>query len=64
VDPYWVVNMQAGYTWENLRVFAFVKNLLDDESLTMIHTDGATEADDSANVLHPRMWGVGAKVTF
>jgi hypothetical protein len=56
--------MQAGYTWENLRVFAFVKNLFDDESLTMIHTDGATEADDSATVVHPRMWGVGAKVTF
>lgn len=64
VDPYWVVNMQAGYTYENVRLFAFVKNVFDDESITMLHTDGATEADDSANIVHPRVWGVGLKVTF
>lgn len=63
IDPYVVVNAQAGFTWGNARVFAFVNNLFDAGKPIAVFTSGAP-ATDIANVLRPRWYGIGAQVMF
>lgn len=64
VDPYVVVNAQAGYRWnENLRGFAFVTNIFDSGDELLLEP-GATLADDAASILRPRTFGVGLQVNF
>ena len=66
IDDYWVVNAQAGYVWgddRNVRVFGFVNNLLDADDITTLEA-GATPADDTAGILAPRSFGVGAEIYF
>ena len=66
IDSFWVVNTQLGYGWgedRNVRLFGFINNLLDADDPTLIEA-GATSADDSANVVHPRTFGVGLEVYF
>ncbi len=64
VDPYVVVNAQAGYRWnENLRGFAFVTNIFDSSDELLLEP-GATPADDVASILRPRTFGVGLQVNF
>lgn len=66
IDSFWVVNTQLGYAWgedRNVRLFGFINNLLDADDPTLIEA-GATSADDSANVVHPRTFGVGLEVYF
>ncbi len=58
VDPYWVANAQAGYSFQSVRVFGFVNNVFDNRDALQIYTD------DSANILRPRTVGVGIDVTF
>ena len=62
-DPYVVVNAQIGYTWRNARFFAFVNNLFDSGKSVAVFTSGAP-ATDTAHLLRPRWFGVGAQVTF
>jgi outer membrane receptor protein involved in Fe transport len=63
-DPYLVVNAQAGFTWNNTRVFAFVNNLFDSGKATAIYNYGGPPSSDSAYILRPRYYGLGAQVTF
>lgn len=64
VDPYVVVNAQAGYRLnDNLRGFAFVTNLFDSSDEVLLEP-GATRADDVASILRPRSFGVGLQVNF
>lgn len=59
VDPYWVANLQAGYqVVENARVFGFVNNVFDSRDATHITTT------PSADILRPRVIGVGVDVKF
>lgn len=64
VDPYWVWNAQAGFTHENVRVFAFVRNILDSANVTVLSFIAADPANDSAQVVHPRTWGAGVTISF
>ncbi|TXL72998.1 TonB-dependent receptor [Vineibacter terrae] len=61
VDPYVVVNAQAGFTYGNARVFAFVNNLFDSGKPVAVWPFGAVE---EANILRPRWFGVGVQATF
>ena len=64
IDPYVVVNAQAGYRWnENLRGFAFVTNIFDSSDELLLEP-GATLANDAASILRPRTFGVGLQVNF
>jgi iron complex outermembrane receptor protein len=66
IDPFWVLNAQAGYVFgadENVRIFGFVNNLLDADDPTLIE-EGATSADDALYILHPRSFGVGVEAHF
>ncbi len=66
-DPYFVVNSQIGYSFStdftSLRLFAFINNLFDADEPVLL-TPGATPADDVANLLYPRTFGVGLEMTF
>lgn len=59
VDPYWVANLQAGYTLGNARIFGYANNLFDNRAETMIASDYA-----SAEILRPLTVGVGVDVKF
>ncbi|HKU97356.1 MAG TPA: TonB-dependent receptor [Vineibacter sp.] len=61
VDPYVVVNAQAGFTYGNARIFAFVNNLFNSGKPVAIWPFGAV---DEANILRPRWFGVGVQATF
>lgn len=63
VDPYTVVNAQAGYSINRARVFAFVTNLFDSAAPTLLEP-GATPAEDVGVLLRPRRAGVGMTWTF
>jgi outer membrane receptor protein involved in Fe transport len=64
IDPYVVVNAQAGYRLnDNLRGFAFVTNLFDSSDEVLLEP-GATRADDAASILRPRSFGIGLQVNF
>lgn len=62
-DPYWVANAQVGYTIGNLRAFAFVRNLFDNDEPIELYP-GATSDDDTARLLRPRTFGVGLHASF
>ena len=62
-DPYWVANAQVGYTIGNVRAFAFVNNIFDNDEPIEIYP-GATRADDTANLLQPLTFGIGLHATF
>jgi outer membrane receptor protein involved in Fe transport len=63
-DPYWTVNAQVGYNFnENLRLFAFVNNIFDSDEPLRI-SPGATAADDVASIQHPRTFGIGIQGWF
>ncbi len=61
VDPYVVVNAQAGFTYGNARVFAFVNNLFNSGKPTAIWPFGV---EKEANILRPRWFGIGVQATF
>jgi iron complex outermembrane receptor protein len=61
VDPYWVFNTQLAYTLNQVRLFAFVTNLFDAGDEILLFPD---ETPASANILRPRMVGVGLQMTF
>lgn len=63
IDPYWVANAQIAYTLARVRVFAYSSNLFDADDPILIFP-GAVAADDSANILRPRTYGVGVQVEF
>jgi outer membrane receptor protein involved in Fe transport len=61
VDPYAILNLQAGYRLGRARVFAFAKNVFDSSAAVLIDP-GATPADDSAIIVRPRRLGIGLTV--
>jgi iron complex outermembrane recepter protein len=63
IDPYWLANAQVGYTFSRVKVFAYGSNLFDADDPIFIYP-GATPAEDSANILRPRTYGVGVQVEF
>lgn len=58
VEPYALVNMQAGYTFSGARLFAFVTNVFDSAAPVMLEP-GATMAEDVAMIVRPRRAGIG-----
>lgn len=64
IDPHWILNMQAGYTHNDVRVFAFVRNLTDEEHVAFYRTVGATPATDLASLQQPRTFGLGVEMKF
>ena len=66
-EPHFVLNTQAGYRLSegavNLRIFAFISNLLDSDEPIYIEP-GTTAGDDVANILRPRTYGIGLEMTF
>ncbi|HEX4243079.1 MAG TPA: TonB-dependent receptor [Steroidobacteraceae bacterium] len=63
VGPYWVSNAQAGYRFQHWRVFGYVKNIFNSDRPTLLYP-GTTPDLDSANILHPRAYGLGVQVDF
>jgi iron complex outermembrane receptor protein len=63
VDPYAIMNVQAGYTIRNTRVFAFAKNLFDSSAPVLLEP-GATLAEDTALIVRPRRVGFGMTVSI
>jgi outer membrane receptor protein involved in Fe transport len=63
VGPYWVSNAQAGYHFGHWRVFSYVKNIFNSDRPTLLYP-GVTPDMDSANILHPRAYGVGVQMNF
>lgn len=59
VPAYWVANAQAGYEFGSARVFGFVRNVMDSRDAVQIYT-----SDSSADILHPRTFGIGVDVKF
>lgn len=64
IDGHWVANLQGGYTYQDYRIFGFVKNITDQDDITLIPFLGATADGDSANVQHPRTFGLGVEMNF
>ncbi|RPE79813.1 TonB-dependent receptor [Vulcaniibacterium tengchongense] len=62
-EPYWLLDAKAGYRIGIAHLFAFVDNLLDDDTPLLI-TPGATAADDVATLPRPRSYGVGVELNF
>lgn len=62
-DAYWMVDTRAGYRTHGLYVFAFVKNLLDEDTPAYIET-GATRALDAALLPESRHFGLGIQWNF
>lgn len=63
VDPYGVVNGQAGYTIRGTRLFVYVNNLLDSTAAVLLEP-GSTRADDVATLVKPRRAGIGVTWGF
>ena len=66
IDDYWVANAQVGYVWgddRNMRVFGFVNNIFDADDIITLEA-GAAPADDTAGILAPRSFGIGAELSF
>ena len=59
VDPYWLVNAQLGHRWDQLRIYGSVNNVFDSGKPVAIYS-GATPAEDSASILTPRTYWLGA----
>lgn len=62
-DPYWIANAELGYSLENVRVYATVKNLFDTQEPVLL-SPGATPAADVAYLTDPRTLTVGLDFTF
>lgn len=60
---YWLLNGKAGYRFGIAHVFAYVDNLLDDDTPLLI-TPGQTTAEDVANLPQPRSYGIGLELQF
>lgn len=60
VDPYWLANAQLGYRWDQWRVYGSVNNVFDSGKAIAIFS-GPTPAEDSANILAPRSYWLGAQ---
>ncbi len=63
VGSFWVANAQLGYQFPHTRVFGYVNNIFNGDNPILI-APGATPNADSANILHPRTYGVGVQVDF
>jgi outer membrane receptor protein involved in Fe transport len=63
VDPYFVANMQVGYTMGNVRMYGFVNNLLDSDKAIAIY-QGAVPEEDGASVLTPRSFWFGVQMSY
>lgn len=63
-DPYWLVNVRAGYrTAGGLHTFVFVNNVLDEDTPLLVEP-GATPALDGAILPQPRNYGIGIQWNF
>jgi outer membrane receptor protein involved in Fe transport len=60
VDAYWLANAQLGYRWDQLRIYGSVNNLFDSGKAVAIFS-GPTPAEDSATILTPRSYWLGAQ---
>jgi outer membrane receptor protein involved in Fe transport len=60
VDPCWVANAQLGYRWDQIRIYGSVNNLFDSGKAMAIFS-GPTPAEDSANIVAPRSYWLGAQ---
>lgn len=58
VEPYALVNAQAGYSLSGARLFVFVTNVFDSAAPVLLEP-GATTAEDVAMIVRPRRAGVG-----
>jgi iron complex outermembrane recepter protein len=58
VDPYALMNAQAGYSLSGARLFVFVTNIFDSAAPVLLEP-GATTAEDVAMIVRPRRAGVG-----
>ncbi|MGE0666874.1 MAG: TonB-dependent receptor [Sphingomonadales bacterium] len=63
VDPYWMVNAQVAWNFENVRVFVAVKNIFDSRKPVMLYP-GAVLAEDTATVQQPRTVLAGVQAHF
>ena len=54
------MDLQLGYRWEQLRIYGSVNNLFDSGRAVAIFS-GATSAEDSATILTPRSYWLGAQ---
>ena len=63
VEPYALVNAQAGYSLSGARLFAFVTNIFDSAAPVLLEP-GATTAEDVAMIARPRRAGVGVTWGF
>ena len=62
VDPYTLVNAKLGWLYGNWDVYAFVRNLLDEEYINAFKSSPMTGA--AAGFGNPRAIGVGVSYTF
>lgn len=58
VDPYALVNAQAGYSLAGARLFVYVTNIFDSAAPVQLEP-GATAAEDVAMIVRPRRAGIG-----
>ena len=64
-DPYWIVNTRFAYNLRDYRLFAFVNNVLDEDTPLLFDADPAgLPADDTAILPRPRTLGVGIEAWF
>lgn len=61
LESYTIVNVTASYDWDNIRIFAFAKNLFDTDATTQINFEGPTEL---RRLRPPRYIGAGVEVSF
>jgi iron complex outermembrane recepter protein len=61
VDPYGIVNLQAGYRVGRARIFGFAKNIFASAAAVLLEP-GATPAEDSALIVRPRRVGLGVTI--
>lgn len=60
---YWMVDMRGGYRFHGVRVFVFVKNLLDEDTPLLL-APGAIRAQDIATLPESRHFGLGVQWDF
>lgn len=65
IDPYWIVNTRVGYNYRNYRLFAFVRNVFDeDQPIYISAQSGTPPSSDNALLAQPRTVGVGVEAWF
>jgi iron complex outermembrane receptor protein len=60
IDPYWLANAQLAHRWDQLRIYGSVNNVFDSGKPIAIFS-GPTRGEDSANILAPRSYWLGAQ---